>query len=164
MSNWDNYFLKLVYQVAEKSKDPKTKIGAILVNPDKSVISMGFNGPPMGVWDIPQRLDRPEKYFFFEHAERNAIFLAAKNGIKTNGSVLYTQGIPCCDCARGVIQSGVCCVVIHKLWPYTPAYESNWTEGIKRSIAMFEEACVLLVEVDKELEVSGFCDGNRFNA
>jgi len=76
--DWHDWFLQGVYWVASKSKDPKTKIGAILVK-DRRIISTGYNGIPIGVDDkIDVRNQRPEKYKWFEHAERNSIYSAAK--------------------------------------------------------------------------------------
>jgi len=54
----------------------------------------------LGVKDLPDRFERPIKYMFFEHAERNAIFTAARHGIRTEGATLYVQALPCVDCAR----------------------------------------------------------------
>ena len=75
-SSFNNWFLQGVYWVASKSKDPKTKIGAILVK-DRRIISTGYNGIPMEVDDsINDRHQRPEKYKWYEHGERNAIYAA----------------------------------------------------------------------------------------
>jgi tRNA(Arg) A34 adenosine deaminase TadA len=107
-------FSKIDLYLAKKSKDPRTKIGAVLVRDRRDLIS-GFNGIPegkstvsyfscyqysTGVEDRPDRFERPIKYMFFEHAERNAIFTAARHGISTDGATLYVQALPCVDCAR----------------------------------------------------------------
>src|SRR5438045_6573381 len=104
--SWDEYFMRHVYLVASKSKDTRTKIGAVIVR-DKRIISEGYNGICQGVYDhIESRYVKPKKYFFFEHGERNAVYGCARHGIATLGAKIYTQGIPCADCARAVIQAG----------------------------------------------------------
>ena len=122
---WNEWFMQGVYWVASKSKDPKTRIGAILVK-DNRIISTGYNGLPQGVLDKPDRLERPLKYLFISHAERNALYSAAKYGITTEDSVLYTNALPCTDCMKGVIQSVQGSALVYKtlssvLMPYLAA-------------------------------------------
>lgn len=112
--NWDIYFLKMAELIASKSKDRSTKVGAVIVGPDNEVLSTGYNGFPRGVDDdVDFRHERPLKYQWVEHAERNAIFNAARNGTMLKGSRLYlnTNAIPCTDCARAMIQSGIISVI-----------------------------------------------------
>lgn len=160
---WIEYFLRHVYLAASKSKDPKTKIGAVLVK-DGAVVSEGYNGICRGVNDnVPERSERPEKYIWFEHGERNAIYNAAKRGIATEGCVMFTQGVPCADCARGIIQSGIKQVVVHKQWRNNGYIDGSqkWNESCARSIIMFQEAGVTLHEIDMELDLTGFLDGKE---
>ena len=101
--NWVDYFYKIAEQVKEKSKDKKTKIGAVIVGKDNEIVSTGYNSFPRGIDDnVAERQERPEKYFWFEHAERNAIYNAARIGVSTKGCTMFlTCDIPCADCARG---------------------------------------------------------------
>ena len=107
--NWTDYFYNIAQQVKEKSKDERTKVGAVIVGKDKEIVSTGYNSYPRGIVDNrPERQERPEKYFWFEHAERNAIYNAARIGVSTKGCTMYlTCGIPCADCARGIINAGI---------------------------------------------------------
>lgn len=150
--------MSMVYLVAAKSKDPRTKIGAVLVK-DKHIISTGFNGFPIGVEDKLERyLDRETKYKFVAHAEANSIFTAARFGIATNNSTLYTQGIVCNECCKSIIQGGVTQVVVHKLWPnliHSPA----WIESINISKIMLKEAGIKIKWLNKQLNMTGFLDG-----
>jgi dCMP deaminase len=144
-----------VYLVASKSKDPSTKIGAVLVN-DNVLVSEGYNGFCRKVNDnVADRWQRPVKYSWIEHGERNAIFNAARNGIKTANSIMYTQGIPCVDCARAVIQAGVTKIVCHKQWEDAfkelTADGRTWTQDI--SAEMFAEAGVTVERIDKHFNV-----------
>jgi len=115
--DWNEWFLQGVYWVASKSKDPKTKIGALIVK-DKRIISTGFNGIPIGVNDDDElRHQRPEKYKWYEHGERNAIYAAARYGINTDGAILYTNALPCADNATFTMfnESGVKIFAIDKV-------------------------------------------------
>jgi dCMP deaminase len=95
--------------VASWSEDTSRKVGAVIVGSGNAVLSTGYNGFPRGVnAHAPERHSRidGEKYHWFEHAERNAIFNAARNGIKIEGSTLYCTSFPCSNCMSAIIQSG----------------------------------------------------------
>lgn len=156
--NWDEYFMSMAFFVAMKSKDPSTKIGAVIVGQDNEIRSTGFNGLPRGVTEESERLIRPEKYLWYEHGERNAIYNAARMGMVTRGCKMYTQGIPCTDCARGIIQSGISEVVIWNPWDDNPNGREKWVEAAKRSTVMFQEGGVILRPYSGPLicEIKGF--------
>ena len=136
--SFNDLFMSMVYLVSMKSKDESTHIGAVIVDNDNIIVSVGYNGLPRGCNDnLPYRQKRPEKYFWFEHAERNAIYNARRS---LKGCTLYTQGIPCADCARAVIQSGIKKVVVHGPWYATNA--EQWNESCLRSEKMFKETGV----------------------
>lgn len=106
--SWDEYFLQISKTVALKSKDKSSKVGAVIVGPDHEIRSTGFNGLPRGMDDNdPEKQDRPAKYKFFEHAERNAIYNAARFGAETKGCTMYCVWPPCSDCARAIVQAGI---------------------------------------------------------
>lgn len=168
--SWDEWFIKIMYLVASKSKDPKTKIGAVLVK-DRRIISTGYNGLCRGVDDnVPSRLVRPEKYSWFEHGERNAIYAAAKYGIKTDGTIMYTNGIPCTDCARSVIQAGVIKVIVHKPYEDLSAkaqrdkvgHGVKWSGHNEISMAMFNESGVIVEIFEKPVGAFAYFDGKQF--
>lgn len=159
--SWDELFMRHVYLISTKSKDKHTKIGAVLVR-DRALISEGYNGLPRKINDeISERWERPEKYYWCEHGERNSIYHCAKNGIKTEGTTLYSMGVPCADCCRGLINSGIIEVVVHYQWEKLGINKSNdkWKESIERSNVMFEEAGVKLREFDTILGISTLIDG-----
>ena len=156
--SWDEYFMRHVYLAALKSKDPRTKIGAVLVR-DGIVISEGFNGIARGVLDAPERYhDRIIKYQYICHGEANSVFNAARSGVKTLGSILYTQGIPCNECAKAVIQAGVVEIVIHAQWPEMK-YAEKWVESTNVSKIMFSEAGIPIRSFNKILDLDGYVDG-----
>jgi len=137
--NWSTYFKNIAEQVKLKSKDQLTQIGAVIVGQDNEIVSTGYNSFPRGINDdIPERQERPEKYFFMEHAERNAIYNAARIGVSTKGTTMYlTCGVPCADCARGIINAGIIRIV---LTAGGGAQSMKWDESAKRSLQMFNEA------------------------
>jgi dCMP deaminase len=163
--DWNPWFLQGVYWVASKSKDPKTKIGALIVK-DKRIVSTGYNGIPSGVIDtIERRSERPEKYKWYEHAERNAIFAAAKYGIPTEGSTLYTNALPCADCARGIIQSGIKEIYIHR--QFTDLCDNHereqWCDHESVSLSLFNECDLPCYVIDAVLGCKAYFDGKIFD-
>ncbi len=163
--DWNEWFLQGVYWIASKSKDPKTKIGAIVVK-DKRIISTGYNGIPHGVDDdIAWRHERPEKYKWYEHGERNAIYSAAKYGIITENATLYTNAMPCADCARGVIQSGIKHVYVHKQFiDLTDSIvRDQWKGHHIATKSMLNEAGVGFFEIDAVLRCKAYFDGKVFD-
>lgn len=129
---WDLRFIELAWRVASWSKDPSTKVGSVIVAPNRTVLGLGYNGFPRGVGDYANRYDdRPQKYKFVVHAEPNAILTA---GQIPPGSTLYCTLFPCNECAKLIIQAGITRVVA----PIPP--ESNWTEAFEISKEMFYEA------------------------
>jgi len=107
---WDERFMRLAAHVAQWSKDPSTKVGAVIVDSKRRVIAMGYNGFPRGVDDSPERYaDREVKYAHVVHAELNAILNALG---PVEGCTLYTTLEPCTGCAKAIIQSGISRVVL----------------------------------------------------
>ena len=162
--SWDEYFIKMAYLVASKSKDSSTKIGAVTVK-DKQILSTGYNGICRDVSDDHERrLQAPEKYFWFEHAERNACYSAAREGINLKGSTLYTQGYPCADCARGIIQSGIKEVVLHGPWEDAAAnfFGETWAASQRRSDVMFYESGITVRVFEKVLNLETLIKGKKY--
>jgi len=159
MVNWDEYFMSVAYLVASKSKDESTHMGAVVVGPNNEIKSTGYNSFVRGLNDeIVARQEKPEKYYWFEHAERNAIYNATLIGTSLKGCKIYTNGIPCMNCARGIVQSGILEVIIDKKWD--KKNPDLWKENAKRSIEMFEEVGVLLRYWDgKILPIQKFMRG-----
>jgi len=108
--NWDHFFLGMCLYVSQKSKDRSTKVGAVIVSDELDILSIGWNGFPRGVDDTEEDFhERPAKYLVTEHAERNAIYNAGRQGVSLKGAILYIPfaPTPCTDCVRAVIQSGI---------------------------------------------------------
>jgi len=139
---WNEYFLGIAEQVKLKSKDINTQIGAVIVGSDKEILSTGYNSFPRGLDDTKEeRQERPEKYFWMVHAEANAIYNAARVGTPIKDSSMYiTSGVPCMDCARGIINSGIKKVYCKRVC--TTTNKDMWEEHQKRSIDMLHECGV----------------------
>jgi len=142
MKNWDKIFIDLSIHISQWSKDANKKYGAVLVSQDHRIISTGYNGFPQGCDDsIESRYERPQKYMWTEHAERNVIYSAAKIGVSTNNSIMYINGFSCADCARAIIQSG-----IKKVVCFEPDFNHpRWGEMYKVSFQLFKEAKIEIV-------------------
>ena len=146
---WVEYFRTLAHTVKLKSKDKNTQIGAIIVGKGKEIVSTGYNSFPRGLKDDRrERQERPEKYFWFEHAERNAIYNAARIGVSTKGCTMYLScGVPCTDCARGIINAGITRIFCER---GETTKGAHWAENYERSWEMLEEAGVSVQFYDDE--------------
>lgn len=147
--SWDAYFMSIAHLSALRSKDPNTQVGACIVNSQKRVVGVGYNGFPKGCDDDEFPWEREgdfleTKYPYVVHAELNAIL----NSIQSlNGCTIYVSLFPCNECAKAIIQSGIKCVV----------YESDKYNGTDANIAskkMFRDAGVELVQLTYSLEVN----------
>lgn len=107
---WDEYFMGIAKLASLRSKDPHTQVGSCIVDDDKKVVSIGYNGMPRGIsddcisWERGEDLD--SKYLYVCHAEFNAI-LNTRNGSALKGCTLYVTLFPCNECAKAIIQTGI---------------------------------------------------------
>jgi len=139
-TDWDKRFVDLANHIAKWSKDPSTKVGSVIVDHDKRIIGLGYNGFPRGVPDHPEvYADKLTKYRFVVHAEANAI-LNANVGVK--GMTMYATKYPCSECAKLIIQSGISRVISPP-----PSSEGKWMVDAEYSRMMFKQACVCVREV-----------------
>lgn len=148
--SWDEYFLDMVKLIANKSKDRSTKVGCVIVGEENEVRSTGFNGFCRGIDDEKEdRHERPAKYLWSEHAERNSIYNAAKIGISLNKCRIYISWWPCTDCSRAIIQAGIKKVIVDGR-DSKEKYEFNkrWEENITVSKEMLLEAGIKLKEIN----------------
>ena len=108
--NWDEFFMGVAMMAARRSKDPSSQVGACLVDDDRKVVSIGYNGMPRGIddeaipWGHGQGLD--SKYLYVCHAEFNAV-LNTRDGAALKGCTLYVTLFPCNECTKALIQSGI---------------------------------------------------------
>lgn len=92
----------------KKSKDPNTKVGAVIVGEDQEIKSTGYCNPPRNIEDSEVPVEHPEKYYWFEHAERNAIYQGGRHGVSFKNCTMYVSKSPsCAACSRAIIQVGI---------------------------------------------------------
>ncbi len=143
----DRHFLELALKHAELSRDPETRVGAIIVGPDGEVRSMGYNRFPDGIAETPDRLnDRDIKLSLMVHAELVAIVNAARVGIALQGCTLYFAqtddtglvwgGVPCTRCTDHILMSGITEVISYPTKPAPSKWHGDW----KVARALFREA------------------------
>lgn len=144
---YDQHFLAC-FNYAKRSPDRSTQNAAVLISKSGAAIhqTLAANDFPHSVPKTSDRLERPTKYLYTEHAERNAIYSAANAGIRTNGLTMVAIWASCHDCARAIIQSGITTLVRYKL--ETP---SHWEASVEAAETMFQEAGVRLVEISHEI-------------
>jgi dCMP deaminase len=110
----DGRWLAYCAEKRAESPDPRTKIGCVIVRPGNGLLAEACNTFPRGIIEsIRSRTEAPSKYTWIEHAERNAIYLAARRGLSTEGCIIFVELSPCVDCARAIIQAGLAEVVIN---------------------------------------------------
>ncbi|XP_026467047.1 deoxycytidylate deaminase [Ctenocephalides felis] len=108
---WEEYFMAVAFLAAKRSKDPVSQVGACIVNDEKRIVGVGYNGLPMGCSDdeFPWNKDGSDplqtKYFYVCHAEVNAIM--NKNSADVRNCIIYVGLFPCNECAKIIIQSGI---------------------------------------------------------
>lgn len=143
---WYIRFLQLARLVASWSQDPSTKTGAVIVRPDKTVCSVGFNGFPKPMKDRPEDYNnRAEKYSRIVHCEMNALIHSRE---PVAGYTLYTWPLASCErCAVHMIQAGISKVAFPTI---PPELIERWGASLEKSKSYFEEAGVLIIEVPHE--------------
>lgn len=138
---WHRWFLGMAEYAASASKDPSTKVGSVVVDSKKRIVSVGYNGLPMGVKDTEERLHNRElKYKLIVHAERNALLFS--NSSVENCTIYTWPFMPCSSCAALIIQSGISNVV--SLNSKNP----RWLEEFELSKQLFKESGVDLYLLD----------------
>lgn len=132
-------FVPVAQAIAQMSKNPKRKIGALILSKDLVIISSGYNWLPRKVHEFSWRLEQPEKQYFMCHAEQNAIAQAARTGAATDGCYMIVTGLmPCSTCARLMVQAGIKMVA----YPASTEQDAKWGIDFMRSSLLLEEGGV----------------------
>lgn len=151
---WDNHFLGMALYHSKLSKDPSTKVGSVIIGPDREILSGGFNGFPRGIADTDERLnDRDTKLKLVVHAEMNALLAAARTGMRLKGCTLYLAatdssglvwgGPPCTRCTVEIIQVGISEIVSYPV----KAVPSKWHDDLALARKLIEEAGITYREI-----------------
>lgn len=155
---WDNHFLQMALLNARLSKDPSTKVGAIITTRDRDFISAGFNGLPRKLEDTKERLNNREtKLLLTVHAEMNAVLAAAKLGIKINNCIMYIVatdksgeiwgGPPCHRCLVEILQTGISKIITYE----QKSVPTKWEESLRLSKELIKEAGLEYKEIKLEI-------------
>lgn len=155
---WDVYFIRMAVEASRMSKDPSTKVGAVIIGPDREVRSTGFNGFPRGIADTAERLaDRETKLKLVVHGEMNAVLAAARIGVSVKGCTMYLAatdasgavwgGAPCTRCTVEVIQAGIA-EVVSLPFKDTP---SRWKDDVALARGLLDEAGVIYREINPRI-------------
>ncbi len=147
--SWESYFMGIAHLSALRSKDPNTQVGAVIVDEDKKVVSIGYNGFPKGCDDdtypwTSEGSTLESKYAYVVHAELNAILNSPRS---VKGCTIYVSLFPCHECAKAIIQSGIKHIV----------YESDKyadSDSVQASKRMLKSAGVSLRQSDKKVQVN----------
>jgi len=147
--SWESYFMGIAHLSALRSKDPNTQVGAVIVDEDKKVVSIGYNGFPKGCDDdaypwtsVGTTLD--SKYAYVVHAELNAILNSPRS---VKGCTSYVSLFPCHECAKAIIQAGITGIV----------YESDKyadSESVQASKRMLNSSGVTLRQSTKKVNIN----------
>ena len=137
IEKWDRRFLQLADTIADWSKDPSSKVGAVIADTSNRVVSLGYNGLPKLIVDDETRLaDRDTRLLMTVHAEPNAILFAVRN---LGGTKIHVTHHPCSRCAALIAQSGICTVVAYQS---DPEFVKRWSADIEIAKTIFYEAGV----------------------
>lgn len=124
------------YQAQLFSKDPNTKVAAIVLSPESlQIVSTGYNGIPRKMKETKERWERPTKYTYVVHAEANAICNAARQGVRIENGILVVTMFPCIECTKMLIQSGI----KHVICPAPDYTNERWKDHFLISEAMMDE-------------------------
>lgn len=151
------FFLDLALDKAGDSPDSHQKVGCVIAK-DNQVLAMGHNDTPYGVEHTPERLSRPAKYSWVEHAERKAIYQAARRGISLRGATMYLTLAPCTDCARAIVEAGITGLVCPE-----PDYDHpRWGENQAIAIEILDEGGVVtqLIKIEEQAHECQTCKGS----
>ncbi len=132
------YFRQLYLYAMNHSNDPSTQNAALLTDDGSGIIAMECNNIPKKVNDSDDRWERPQKYHYVEHAERNVLYKAAMMGMPTLGLTMYCPWYSCSNCARAIIQCGIKRVIGHK--EYLDRTPDRWKESCDIGLTMMREA------------------------
>ena len=148
---WDQYFDNIRQEVSKRSPDTRTKVGCVMVGPDKEIRITGYNGLVEGIKETPEKISGDSKYYFIVHAEENSISMAAKLGISLDKCVCYIGWCPCHRCMRQMLRVGIREFVINDR-----KINDRWKESCYYSLYMLLEKKGIIRMVDSNQNEAPF--------
>lgn len=153
--------LKECYEYARKSNHPSTHDAALLVKENK-IILRGINILPLGVKKTEERFSGENKHIYLNHAERDVIYKAAKNGIKTKGLTMIMPWLPCLQCANAIISSGIKALIVHK--QMIDKTRDYWKKEFTQASKLLNEAKVKVIAYDGIVGVKAYMHKEYWDA
>lgn len=153
---WDEYFMKIAETVALKSKDPSSKMGCVIVDPKKRVVSLGYNGMLQGADESKMTLsERPMKYYFAIHSEMNAVLFAHQD---LSGCTIYNRVATCENCLKYCLQAGI------KRFVYKELRVHSHSTDPKKSMTNVEtdEAVIRLLSSMPDVQTLNITNGKTY--
>lgn len=136
------FFKTAKFYADQFSKDPDTKVGCLLLDPETLFIRcQSYNGFCINIQDNPERWKRPTKYFYVCHAESNVIAIAANHGICTKNSIAVVTMFPCVTCCKSLIQAGIKEIITIK----PNLKDPKWGEEFSYSQIMLTELAIKII-------------------
>ena len=145
LNKFHKQMLKQCETVSRNSRDANTKVGCVITR-NGNIIESGFNDLINNVVETPERVSRPLKTIWVEHAERNAIYKAARKGISLENSTIYLNWWPCVDCCRAIIQSGIVEIVSDNP---PDLNDERWGEQFKHTLDLIKESGIKTTFIEK---------------
>lgn len=150
MTDWNRRFLDLAEHVATWSKDRSTKVGSVIVGPEREIVSVGYNGFARGVSDDhPERNERPLKYKINVHAENNCVINAGRVGAKILGCTMYVTAMPCAPCASVIVNAGIKQLFAPK-WDRDDPMFDRWREDWEWAEVILREGGVRVTYLERK--------------
>ncbi len=154
-------WLKDCYEYSKNSNHPSTHNGALLIKNDK-VILKGTNRLPPGVEEKPERFEGDNKHLYPNHAERDLVYKAAKDGIKMDGLDMVMPWLPCIACANAVISSGIKTLIVHA--QMIDRTREGWVEELENAVEIMQEAGVEIVAYDGVVGAKAYMHSEEWDA
>ena len=153
--------LKDCYKFAEKSNHPSTHNAAMLLKEEK-IILKGINILPPGVKWKKERFEGDNKHLYPNHAERDVVYKAARNGISTKDLTMVMPWLPCIPCANAIISSGIKKLVVHK--QMIERTRAGWHEELKNAVQIMKEAGVKIIAYDGLVGAKAYMHHQEWNS
>jgi dCMP deaminase len=153
--------LKECYEYSKNGEHPLTHTAALLVK-DIKIILKGANMFPSGVNKKKDRLTKGNRGIYINHAERDLVYKAAREGVKTNGLMMVMPWLPCIACANAVISSGIKTLVVHK--QMIERTREGWQEELKNAVKIMEEAGIKIIAYDGVVGAKAYMHSEEWDA
>ncbi|MBL7100918.1 MAG: hypothetical protein ISS23_03115 [Nanoarchaeota archaeon] len=154
-------WLRNCYDHAQRSNHPGTHNASLLINKDK-VVLRGVNNLPPGVKKLKQRLEGGNKHIYFNHAERDVIYKAARRGLATEGLTMVMPWLPCIPCANAVISAGIKRLIIHK--QMVERTKRKWWKELRDAVQIMREAGIEIIAYDGLVGKKAYMHSKEWNA